>query len=261
MTELSEIINEYQNTLEGNNQIWCDFSRRVNDLPVLKKHRDFIEEHEMGFGDRAFHFLWYLLLDDLHKKFGKLNLLEIGVYKGQVISLWALLCKELQIESRIHAVTPLKGSLPNNKLLHNKIIKKFRKAKNQGNLYPNVDYKKLIRSLFQNFELDMSKIIFYEGYSNESWIIDMVSEHTFEVVYVDGDHNYEAVLQDIKNYSTLISRGGYLVMDDASFFLEGTVFWKGYEDVSKACDVITDLGFENVLNVGHNRLYRKTSEL
>jgi hypothetical protein len=47
------------------------------------------------------------------------------------------------------------------------------------------------------------------------------------------------------------------VMDDASCFLPGTGFWKGLEAVSVAAEDIPALGFENVLNVGHNRVYRR----
>lgn len=46
-------------------------------------------------------------------------------------------------------------------------------------------------------------------------------------------------------------------MDDASYYLEGSVYWKGHEEVSKACESIENLGFKNILNVGHNRVYEK----
>jgi hypothetical protein len=49
-------------------------------------------------------------------------------------------------------------------------------------------------------------------------------------------------------------------MDDASFNLPGAEnneYWKGHKSVSDACDIIPDLGFKNVLNVGHNRIYQK----
>ncbi len=46
-------------------------------------------------------------------------------------------------------------------------------------------------------------------------------------------------------------------MDDASWYLEGTTFWKGHEEVSRAAEIIEDLWFKNILNIGHNRVYQK----
>ena len=49
-----------------------------------------------------------------------------------------------------------------------------------------------------------------------------------------------------------------LVADDAGCELPGTVFWKGHESVSRAARELPALGFTNVLNVGHNRVYQRT---
>ncbi len=46
-------------------------------------------------------------------------------------------------------------------------------------------------------------------------------------------------------------------MDDAGFHLPGTTFWKGYETVARACENLSELGFSNVLNVGHNRVFER----
>jgi hypothetical protein len=47
-------------------------------------------------------------------------------------------------------------------------------------------------------------------------------------------------------------------MDDAAYGLPGTRFWKGYETVARACELLPGLGFTNVLNVGHNRVFERT---
>jgi len=47
------------------------------------------------------------------------------------------------------------------------------------------------------------------------------------------------------------------VIDDASCNLPGTAFWKGHESVSRAADHWGGPGFVNVLNVGHNRVYKR----
>jgi hypothetical protein len=46
-------------------------------------------------------------------------------------------------------------------------------------------------------------------------------------------------------------------MDDAAYDQPGTTFWKGYETVARACHLLPALGFRNVLNVGHNRVFER----
>ena len=96
-----------------------------------------------------------------------------------------------------------------------------------------------------------------EGYSNNIEVLETVRSESFSVIYIDGDHTFEGVTQDIKNYSLLVAPDGFLVMDDASYYSPGSSFWKGHETVSRACEIIPSLGFTNVLNVGHNRIYQK----
>jgi alpha-D-ribose 1-methylphosphonate 5-triphosphate synthase subunit PhnG len=64
-------------------------------------------------------------------------------------------------------------------------------------------------------------------------------------------------MADIEHYAPKIIPGGWLVMDDAAYGLPGTSFWKGYETVARACLRLPDLGFDNVLNVGHNRVFER----
>jgi hypothetical protein len=49
-------------------------------------------------------------------------------------------------------------------------------------------------------------------------------------------------------------------MDDASYFLPGKTYHKGHKSVSKACSIIPDMGFTNVLNIGHNSVFQKNSQ-
>ncbi len=84
-----------------------------------------------------------------------------------------------------------------------------------------------------------------------------LQDQQFSLIYSDGDHTFEGVIEDLHNYSDRVAPNGFLVMDDASYYLPGQSFWKGHETVSCACNRIPDLGFINVLNVGHNRIDQK----
>lgn len=79
----------------------------------------------------------------------------------------------------------------------------------------------------------------------------------FHVIYIDGGHTYEAASADIANFGPKVAAGAWLVMDDAAHDLPGTVFWKGHESVSRACRHLPELGFKNVLNAGHHRIFEK----
>lgn len=258
-------IDIYENTELHNDLVWSTFAEKTNDIDFLKKHRDFIEINQLGFGDRAFHYMWYLMVIHVLENSHKPKFLEIGVYKGQVISLWALIAKKHGLDIEIFAISPFEGNVSKNKWLNNLLVnqircifsKKYRHDKSVGNLHMKLDYSGIINSVFQKFALDINFLHKIKGFSNEKNIFDQVKEEIFDLVYIDGDHAYQTVLSDIYNYATLVKQNGFLVMDDASYFLPGTQFWKGYWEVSKACEEIESLGFRNVLNVGHNRVYQR----
>src|SRR6516225_3252702 len=48
----------------------------------LREHRVYFSEKGRGFGEEAFHSMWYLVL----REFRPSTLMEIGVFRGQVIS-------------------------------------------------------------------------------------------------------------------------------------------------------------------------------
>src|SRR4051812_25161223 len=54
--------------------------------PELKAHRLYFTGNRRGFGEHVFHVMWSLLLEQFKPR----DFLEIGVYRGQVISLVAL---------------------------------------------------------------------------------------------------------------------------------------------------------------------------
>jgi hypothetical protein len=258
---LLDFIESYQNTQEKNDHIFEHFTNKTNTISYLKKHRDYIELEKLGFGDRAFTYMWYLILDHIKKNGLDPLFLEIGVFKGQIISLWELISKELLIESITFGITPLKGNLiPKPSLLNAlkyKLFKKLKADADSGNHYEETDYLSIIKNLFEHFNLPFDGISLIKGYSTEAHIISNMSENKFSIIYIDGDHTFAGVTNDIQNYCPMIQKGGFLIMDDASCNLPGSKFWKGHQSVSDACKIIENFSFKNVLNVGHNRIYQK----
>lgn len=252
----------YRNTAECNDRVHGEFTAATAADPLLASHRGHVEQHKLGFGDPAFHAMWKLLLGAAHERFGRVDALEIGVFKGQVISLWALLAKTHGWPVRVHAVTPLEGqALRGSRILRSlkyRLFPRFRERVQSGDFYPDDDYEAIVRRLFAHFGLDFSEVRLVRGYSNATAVLDALKSDRFHLIYVDGDHTYEGAASDIRLYAPKVVAGGWLVMDDAAFDLPGTAFWKGYKSVARACELLPALGFTNVLNVGHNRVFEKT---
>jgi len=258
---LAHRIEAYKNTAEINEGLHALFTAQTDAIAYLKHHRDWVEENRWGMGDRAFHYMWMLVLADAAARFPALDLLEIGVFKGQTISLWALISRELGLNGSITAISPFEGNLkPQPRLLHSlrkKLDPTYREANAVGNLHAIDDYLARNREIFAAFDLDFAAVKTIKGFSNAPEVAAQVSGETFALVYIDGDHTLEVACSDIATYAPLVRAGGYLIMDDAACFLPGETFWKGFESVSTACEDIPALGFTNVFNIGHNRIFQK----
>ncbi|MBU4445920.1 hypothetical protein KJ656_12720, partial [bacterium] len=68
----------------------------------VRNHRNYFKQDQCGFGEDAFHAAWWLLL----LEFKPCRMLEIGVYRGQVISLWTLISQYLGYRADIHGISP-----------------------------------------------------------------------------------------------------------------------------------------------------------
>ena len=264
MTELEQQLANYYSTAEINDSVWTSLNVHTNLVPFLKAHRDWVEKNSWGFGDRAFHYMWYLILRDDVLQRPNPKLLEIGVYKGQVISLWALIASQLQSSVHITAISPFESAKPwfaRYRLLNRcaqMVVKKYRDDVLSANLYDNDDYLDHVHRIFRQFQLPEANLSFLRGYSQDQQIYKQVAGTLFDLIYIDGGHRYEQVSQDLAMYSPCVAAGGYLVLDDAACNQPGSTFWKGHQSVSLAVDDWHNPGFVNVLNVGHNRVYRRS---
>jgi hypothetical protein len=223
------------------NEIYDIFLNEYNNDPTLTNHRTYIEQNNLGFGERPFHVIWRELIKELPNNF---KFLEIGVYKGQVLSLVKLLSNNYEKSVKYVGVTPLNNS---------------------GDKFSNyevTDYSKTIINLFDHFNLEFdinTNII--NGLSTDELIKNKVKEFDqFDLIYIDGGHDYDCVVSDIKLMYDVSKIGTYVVFDDSSCFknLSNDKF-KGHIDV---CNAIKD-NLENndqfieLICVGHNRVFKK----
>ncbi|KIX11612.1 glycosyltransferase [Dethiosulfatarculus sandiegensis] len=250
-----ELVERYKNTAEGNDKIWSEFSYMTNTIMDLRIHRNYVEANDWGYGDRAFHMMWLYLLNRATNRQHTVNALEIGVYRGQIVSLWQIIARLLAIKVRTFGVSPLQGTESEG---HSE-VEQEQLARVQS-LYPEYNYKSDIQQIYNDFHLDMSNFTLHQGRSQDDNILNRFSGKAFDIIYIDGDHRFESVRQDITNYQKLVKDGGYLIVDDAGFDLPGSLFWKGFSEVTEALSVIDMNSFQNIFNIGHNRVYQKISQ-
>ena len=63
----------------------------------IKKHRFYFRLYKRGYGEDAFHAMWEFII----KTFRPRNILEIGVYRGQTLTLFSLISKKENIHSEV----------------------------------------------------------------------------------------------------------------------------------------------------------------
>lgn len=224
---LKSVQSIWADTTESHKIINEGFTKSVNDDPVLKTYRDWIEEKIFGFGERSFLHMWKLLIKEIPKPY----FLEIGVFRGQVLGL----IRMLSPDAYITGITPLDAT--------------------DGHW--TSDYAADIKLLHDTFNLKQPRII--KGLSTDADVIAEASQQQYDIIYIDGGHSYEVAKHDVYVYSGLVKVGGYLVIDDCSHkykLPEG--YFKGIESVSKAVDeLLPNKYYTEILNVMHNRIFKR----
>jgi Methyltransferase domain len=203
----------------------------------LKKHRSYFLENQRGFGEDAFHVMWWMLFREIRPQ----RFLEIGVYRGQTLSLAALLQREMKINGSVTGISP------------------FSPAGDSVSCYrTNLDYLQDTRLHFRAFGLSDPDLL--KAYSNDRIAIDRILQESWDVVYIDGNHDYEAAKADWSVCSASIQPGAVIVLDDAAV---GTAYkpprfaTAGHSGPSRLASKIDSSAFFEILHVGHNRVFQK----
>ena len=84
----------------------------------------------------------------------------------------------------------------------------------------------------------------------------------FDIVYIDGGHDYASVVSDIKLAKEICKNNGFIVTDDASYWKDfGSLdfLFCGHKSVSKAVKnfLEQDQQYTEEYCVGHLRAFRK----
>lgn len=203
----------------------------------LKDHRKYFNEDKRGFGEDAFHAMWFIIFRDYKPE----SALEIGIYRGQVISLWSMLSYNFGLKTEIAGISP------------------FSSIGDKVSVYPDtIDYYNDVLYNLRYFQLKMP--LLYKGFSTDSDMINVIKSKKWDVIYIDGNHDYEVVKNDFEVCSTSLNSGGLIVLDDSSLYTDykpGPSSTAGHPGPSKLANEISSLDFDEIIAVGHNRVFQK----
>ena len=209
-----------------------------NECPKeIKMHRSYFNTESRGFGEDAFHAMWLMLLNEYKPK----SCLEIGVYRGQIITLWGLIAKLKNIEIDIHGISPFSSSGDTN-----------------STYLSNIDYYDDTINSVNFFGLPQPS--FLRSLSTEPIAKAYIKSKSWDLIYIDGSHDYEVVLSDYTLSVENLSIGGILVMDDSSLYTDyepHSASFAGHPGPSKVATerAMNELRFLG--GVGHNNVFQK----
>jgi hypothetical protein len=203
----------------------------------LKEHRIYFKSGKKGFGEDAFHAMWFMIFNF----FKPVNVLEIGVYRGQTLSLFSLLSQKLDYKINLNGISP------------------FDSSGDEVSVYlKELNYYDDVLINFNNFSLPIPNL--HKGFSNNIEMISVIQSQMWDLVYIDGSHDYLIAKSDFDVCSKMIKVGGLLVLDDASLNLNYKPHFyasKGHPGPSTVSDEISRNEFIEILTVGHNRVFQK----
>lgn len=203
----------------------------------LREHRCYFSKDMRGFGEGALHGMWWTIFQEFKPKL----VLEIGVYRGQVVTLWGLAAKLLDFKCEVHGVSP------------------FSPAGDQVSVYmANLDY--LQDTLNSNRHFDLADPYFIKAYSTDIEAVNYIKSRKWNIIYIDGNHDYDVALADYKLCRDSLADGGLLVMDDSSLYTDfqpPSFSFAGHPGPSRVVQELAMKELQFLGGVGHNNVFIK----
>lgn len=209
-------------------------------LPAeLRAHRDYFTSGRRGFGEDAFHTQWYLLFGEFKPE----SFLEIGVFRGQSLSLAALLARHFKLSCHIQGISP------------------FSPAGDAVSKYlTDVDYYTDTLANFAHFSLPKPALL--KAFSTDDDARQLIASRVWSIIYIDGNHNYDVARQDWDLCAQHIAPGGVIVLDDSGLstrYQPPKFATGGHPGPSRLAREITGGRFQEILQVGHNRAFQRVA--
>lgn len=203
----------------------------------LREHREYFTREGRGFGEDAFHVMWFLLFREFQPK----NFLEIGIFRGQTLSLAALLSRRNGSACEVCGISP------------------FSSAGDSVSRYTqSVDYYEDTLKNFRHFKLEAPQLV--REFSTNPEAERFVASKNWDMIYIDGNHDYEVARKDWELCSRHARAGGVIVLDDSGLstsFRPPAFATAGHPGPSRLAQEIDRTRFRELLQVGHNRAFQK----
>jgi len=230
---------DWERSLTEPTEFYLDCFRYFNErLPAeVREHRAYFRQRRRGLNEDAMHVMWFLLF----REFKPANFLEIGVYRGQTLSLAELLSRLNGVTCRVQGVSP------------------FTPAGDAVSKYlENVDYLRDTLENFEHFSLPRPELL--KAFSTDAEAKALIRSTPWEMVYIDGNHDYEVARQDWEVCSESVKAGGIIVLDDASLdtgFRPPLFATAGHPGPSRVAREVDSQRFREIMRVGHNRVFQR----
>jgi hypothetical protein len=212
-----------------------EFRRRVPD--GIREHRDYFRRSDRGFGEDAFHGAWWLLFEEHCPR----RVLEIGVYRGQTISLWMLAAQMRSYPCEVHGISPLEP------------------LGDSVSSYPDgFDYESDIRGSFDRFGIPQPTLV--RALSTDLAAVEHMRRNEWDLIYVDGSHEYQVAKEDVAHAWDALAPAGILVVDDAGVFLDARPFkgaFMGHAGPSRAVKEFEGNVQKRLGSIGHMVYFQK----
>ncbi len=193
-----------------------------------------------GFGEDAFHVLWYLLLNEIKPR----RFLEIGVYRGQVISLAGLWARLSGRDCEIFGISPFTAAGDS--------VSKYSR---------NISYYEDTLANFAHFDLKPPTLL--RGLSTDPEAHQLIESKIWDLIYIDGNHEYEIARGDLEICSRNLRDGGVIVLDDSALstaYIPPRFGSAGHPGPSRLAQELKGTNFHELLQVGHNRAFQLKSK-
>lgn len=235
---LQDLKTDWKNIPAVNKSINDTFTALVDADPELCAHRDWVQSHIFGFGERSFHWLHKIVVDEMPQQF---IFMEIGGFRMQVVSLYQLLADRT------------------GRIVDRTVISPMNTTNVGGTPFWESDYFKDSDTMHDAFNLSKGYVLIH-GLSTLPGSV-MAAPKKVNVFYLDGGHDFETVYFDLTNYAPNVVQGGYLICDDCS---NGLNMWPGcfpgILTVSMAVDQYMyehKSEWEHIGAVMHNRIWKR----
>jgi predicted O-methyltransferase YrrM len=156
---------------------------------------------------KSFHNHYHILYDICDSFEGGVTYVEIGTFAGGSASL-------ISTHPKVNKVISIDLGMPINKSIPINNVTKF---KHNDCVY---DY--------------------IEGDSTNPSTIERLRKLTtnVDVLFIDGDHQYDGVIKDFNNYKDFVVKGGYIIFDDYQDYIHSPEVKKAVDDLVGGLNVL-----------------------